>query len=244
MLKLPQVTLLVADNINPGLMRLALDDALAQIEFGQVLLFSNEDLLAGSGRRHRFVPWSDARKVTPEELLWRVAPIYIETSHALILHWDAGILNPGCWTDDFLAYDYIGAPWWYQDGRNVGNGGFSLRSARLMKHLWEKRLPVISPEDETLCRGYRRALETSGFQWVPEVLAARFSFECIPVAHATFGFHAMRNWPRVYKGGALRKRVELALQSDHVRRTATPGDQQLLAQLDEQLGLGHEAARA
>jgi hypothetical protein len=237
MLRLPQVTLLAADNINPGLMRLALDDALAQIEFGQVLLFSNEDLLAGSGARHRYVPWMDAKKVGPEELLWRVAPIYIETSHVLNLHWDAGVLNPRQWTDDFLAYDYIGAPWWYGDGRNVGNGGFSLRSARLMKYLWEKRLPVITPEDETLCRGYRRALEASGFRWAPEALAARFAYECIPVRHATFGFHAMRNWPRAYRGAPLARRVELALKSDHVRRTATPDDQRLLAQLGEQLAL-------
>jgi Protein of unknown function (DUF5672) len=237
MLKLPQVTLLVADNINLDLARLALGDALAQCEFGQVLLFAHEDLLADSGHRHRYVPWSDAKKVTPEELLWRVAPIYIETSHMLNLHWDAGVLDPGCWTDEFFDYDYIGAPWWYADGRNVGNGGFSLRSARLMKHLWEKRLPVITPEDETLCRGYRRSLEISGFQWAPEALAARFAFECIPVAHKTFGFHAMRNWAHVYQGEALCKRVNLALKSDHVRRTATPDDQRLLAQLGEHLGL-------
>jgi len=237
MLKLPQVTLLVADNVNPGLMRLALDDALAQCEFGAVLLFAHEDLLAASPLGHRWVPWTDATKVSPEELLWRVAPIYIETSHALVLHWDAGVLNPRCWTDDYLAYDYIGAPWWYADGRNVGNGGFSLRSARLMKHLWEKRLPVISPEDDTLCRGYRRALEARGFKWAPDPLAARFAYECVPVAHSTFGFHAMRNWPRAYQGKALRERVNLALQSDHVRRTATPDDQRLLAQLGEQLGL-------
>lgn len=234
MLNLPQVTLLVADNINPGLARLALNDALAQIEFGQVLLFSNEDLLADVfGLNYRFVPWTDAKKVTPEDLLWRVAPIYLETTHVLNLHWDAGVLNPRCWTDDFLRYDYIGAPWWYVDGRNVGNGGFSLRSARLMKHLWEKRFPVISPEDETLCRGYRRSLEASGFKWAPEPLAARFAFECVPVRHKTFGFHAMRNWPHVYKGEALRGRVIQALASDHVRRTATADDQrnlQLLAQ--------------
>jgi hypothetical protein len=218
MIKLPQVTLLVTDNVNPGLARMALADALTQIEFGQVLLFSHEDLLAPTEWRHRWVPWTDAKKVTPEELLWRVVPIYLETSHVLNLHWDAGVISPLSWTDDFLKYDYVGAPWWYGDGRNVGNGGFSLRSARLMQHIWQKR-------------GYRRSLETAGFQWAPEALAARFAFECIPVNYSTFGFHAMRNWPRVYKGGALRKRVELALQSEHVRRTATAADQQLLVNM-------------
>jgi Protein of unknown function (DUF5672) len=235
-LRLPDVTLLVADNINPGLMRMAMADALGQIEFGQVLLFAHEDLLAPSPWPHRWVPWASASEVGPEHLLWRVVPLYLETSHVLILHWDAGVINPSCWVDDFSKYDYIGAPWWYTDGRNVGNGGFSLRSAALMRYLHEKQLPVVTPEDDTLCRGYRRALEAIGFKWAPEELAAHFAFECVPPAAPTFGFHAMRNWPHVYRGEALRRRVLLALESDHVRRTATAADQQLLAQLGQQLG--------
>ena len=59
---------------------------------------------------------------------------YVETQHCLLVQWDGFVTNANAWRPDFLAFDYIGAPWpQFSDGRNVGNGGFSLRSRKLLK---------------------------------------------------------------------------------------------------------------
>lgn len=80
---------------------------------------------------------------------------YIETSYVLIIQYDGFILNPDAWTDEFLEYDYIGAPWWYTDDCNVGNGGFSLRSKKLLEILAnDDSILETHPEDHHICRTY------------------------------------------------------------------------------------------
>jgi hypothetical protein len=34
-----------------------------------------------------------------------------DTEFAILVHEDGFIVNPECWSDEFLKYDYIGAPW-------------------------------------------------------------------------------------------------------------------------------------
>jgi hypothetical protein len=52
---------------------------------------------------------------------------YFSTSHCLLIQEDGYVLDYQAWSDEFLEYDYIGAPWY---DNVVGNGGFSLRSKR------------------------------------------------------------------------------------------------------------------
>lgn len=123
--------------------------------------------------------------------LWR----YITTTHVLLIQHDGFVLDASAWTDEFLEYDYIGAPWNYRDGRNVGNGGFSMRSYRLMHAMATDDLvtenSTYAPEDEVICRLYRRHLESIySIKFAPEDLAHRFSFEMHPPRQKTFGFHA------------------------------------------------------
>jgi hypothetical protein len=122
--------------------------------------------------------------------LWR----YITTTHVLLVQHDGHILDGSAWTDEFLEYDYIGAPWNYKDGRNVGNGGFSMRSTNLMQFLSEdefiQSVGIYAPEDEVICRLYRKYLESKGVRFAPEELAHQFSFEMHPPRQKTFGFHA------------------------------------------------------
>jgi len=63
---------------------------------------------------------------------------YIDTEFAILIHDDGFIVNPSSWRDDFLDYDYIGAPWAHMhllDSNGVpvrvGNS-VSLRSKKLM----------------------------------------------------------------------------------------------------------------
>ena len=63
---------------------------------------------------------------------------YIDTDFCLIIQGDGFVIHPENWTDEFLKYDYIGAPWRnlaHYSFIRVGNGGFSLRSKKLLKIL-------------------------------------------------------------------------------------------------------------
>ena len=36
---------------------------------------------------------------------------YVDTEFAMLIHADGYVVNPEAWRDEFLDYDYIGAPW-------------------------------------------------------------------------------------------------------------------------------------
>jgi len=116
---------------------------------------------------------------------------YIETSHVLMCHEDGFAVNLEHWTDEFLEYDFVGAPWplsWFSPEHRVGNGGFSLRSKRLLHYLQCNRdrlwglsgqyRPEHQPnEDLHFCVHRRTELESVGFRWPSVELAAQFSME-------------------------------------------------------------------
>ena len=69
---------------------------------------------------------------------------HISTAHALCIQWDGYVLNAQAWDASFLDYDYIGSVWpQFGDGHRVGNGGFSLRSKRLLE-AWRSALQWIA----------------------------------------------------------------------------------------------------
>lgn len=118
---------------------------------------------------------------------------YVDTEYVLCVQWDAYILNPDAWTDDYLQYDYIGAPWWFSDDRNVGNGGFSLRSAKFLREVSKMPARNYHPEDVVCCRLMNKYLTNKGIKFAPEELAHRFSHEGNAKYDRTwrkqFGFH-------------------------------------------------------
>jgi len=131
---------------------------------------------------------------------------YFTTSHCLIVQHDGWILDGSQWTDDFLEYDYIGALWNYNDGRDCGNGGFSLRSHRLMHitatYPW---FEITHPEDEVISRLYRSKLQNCLLSFAPNEIAERFSYEMHDPFQPTFGFH--NNFTERYKEHIILKRT-------------------------------------
>jgi len=125
---------------------------------------------------------------------------HVATSHALVIQWDGYVVNPDLWDDAFLACDYIGAPW--SDG-SVGNGGFSLRSRRLLHALQDPGFTDVSEaEDVAICDVYRaRLMSDFKITFAGAALARRFSFEMevapIFAGSRTFGFHGVFNLPLV-----------------------------------------------
>jgi hypothetical protein len=132
---------------------------------------------------------------------------YFHTTHCLLIQHDGFVLSGESWTDEFLKYDYIGAPWLYPDGHNVGNGGFSLRSHRLQMLLGSDSLvKPTHPEDENIGRLYRDYLETEyDIKYAPQELAEKFSYELNKPICKTFGFHGYFHPP--YKPSVLIKRT-------------------------------------
>lgn len=222
-LQLPDVSLVMIETREHELARLAVEESLAKAAFSDVLIFTDKPSLFGDDQRYRFIAVPDfPDKLGWSRCLWQGVTPHLSTSHFLSIQWDSWVFDPDMWRDDNLLYDYIGSPWWYKDGRNVGNGGFSLRSTRLHRYLrlhLDKFPCTTNIDDDLLCRRYRHDLENAGFVWAPQKLAEDFSFELIRPSDTSrhFGFHGMFNWHAVLDKDKIMQRAEIAYRSDYIR---------------------------
>jgi hypothetical protein len=130
---------------------------------------------------------------------------YIDTDFVMTVQSDGFIINPELWSDNFLQYDYIGAPWpWHN---TCGNGGFSLRSKKFLdvssklKYVKDHDEYEHCPEDNFLCldRYNRRFMIENEIKFSDIKTALNFSFEH-PIAEYplhtiknSFGFHGKFN---------------------------------------------------
>ncbi len=138
---------------------------------------------------------------------------YIDTKYALIIQEDGFVVKSDKWDNSFLDYDYIGAPWPLpQDNfsfrdvygyiQRVGNGGFTLRSKKLLSLASELNLEWKSyygfyNEDGFFCCHNRHIYEQYGCKFADIHAAVKFSYETpIPENYniIPFGFHG-RNHP-------------------------------------------------
>lgn len=179
-LHLPNVTLIGVDT-NAQRLQAACDASTKDILFGAVKMITTAPI-----------------RSKQDYSLFCIRELYkhVDTEYMLIIQWDGYVLNYLAWNPAWLEYDYIGAPWWYTDGLNVGNGGFSLRTRRLMELTAQDSAfdKVFHPEDDAICRKRRRYLETQyGVKFAPDELARKFSIEGYNQANKTwsgeFGFH-------------------------------------------------------
>jgi hypothetical protein len=224
MLNLPDVTLVMIETREHELASLAIKECAELAKFGEVLVFT-DDMERWWPNADRIVHVEDwPNKEGWSRFLWNEVGKYVRTSHLLSIQWDSWIVDPEAWRDEFLRYDYIGAPWWYKDGLNVGNGGFSLRSTALQRYLAKHRkdYPCINAiDDDQLCRKYRPKLMQAGFEWATQEVADHFAFECLPQVHEkVFGFHGIFNWPKVMSAEDCERRVEVAARSPYIRKNA------------------------
>ena len=184
MLHLPDVTLCCVDSLNRDLAHRALRKSSEGVRFGQVTLC--EPPIRSHTDYSEYVLKSLVRD--------------IGTAFVLLIQWDGYVTNPAAWRDEFLDYDYIGAVWsWHCDDMQVGNGGFSLRSRRLLEALQDPTIQMAGvAEDETICRTFRPYLERRyGIRFAPTDTAERFSFEVGYPVRQPFGFHGLFNFCRV-----------------------------------------------
>lgn len=196
MLELPGVTLCCVDTTNHALALRALRLSCAGVRFGKVVLLTDR-MLTEPGVDVRPIAALRSRDAYSEFVLKSLAP-HIATTHVLLVQWDGYVVNPAAWDHAFLDCDYIGARWfWHPDGSSVGNGGFSLRSRRLLDALQDPRITLIEAEDATIGRSFRPLLEREyGARFASEAQADRFSFEAAYPIGQPFGFHGLFNFCR------------------------------------------------
>jgi len=198
MISLPNVTLVCVDTVNYGPALSAIHKTLEQIKPARTVFFTDIGMAPEGidviNIKHLYNK-DDYSKFMIKEL----GKYEFDTSHLLVIQWDGYVLDGDRWTDEFLEYDYIGAPWLYVDGRNVGNGGFSLRSAHLHDILASYSfIQPVNNEDDVICRMYRGYLEKEcEIKFAPEEVAHRFSFELHQPKQPTFGFHSFFHKPYV-----------------------------------------------
>lgn len=128
---------------------------------------------------------------------WNKAVIYelpkhIDTDFVMLIHADGFVVNPNSWRDEFLNYDYIGAPWplpndsfSFRDIDNnlirVGNS-VSLRSKKLLDlpndlNLEWKPFHGYYNEDGFICVNYRHEYLRAGHKFADIDVAKHFSHE-------------------------------------------------------------------
>lgn len=196
-LQLDQVTLCAAASVNVAATIAAMQRCLAAAGFAQALLFTDQPVSLPPGITPVTIrPLRSSRDYS--RFVLKDMAERVSTSHCLIVQWDGFILDPGAWDPAFLDFDYIGAPWpQFDDGHDVGNGGFSLRSLRLMRACQNPRFVDRGvAEDIVIARDNRAWLEEDlGLRFADRATASRFSFERDHEASRTFGFHGVFNLP-------------------------------------------------
>lgn len=206
MIIIPNTTLCCIDCYNQELSIKAIRHCLQLCQFGKILFFTDREYDIQNIELIK-IP-NIATKEQYSAFIIKELDKYIDTEFVLMIQYDGFIINPDSWSSDFQEYDYIGAKWrWYNDGLNVGNGGFSLRSKRLLKALSNNDIVLGSleyGEDTFICRTYRRYLEEKySIKFAPESVADRFSYERSEPVGKTFGFHGLFNMWRYIKADKL-----------------------------------------
>lgn len=197
--ELHDVTLVAATSVAMSATIEALEASMRQARFAEVLLLSDRAPPAGTDRA---ISWREIDPIASRgdysRFMLRDLSEQIGTNYALCVQWDGFVLDGGRWDPKFLHYDYIGAVWpQFHDGHAVGNGGFSLRSRRLLDAC--RTLPDnrVDAEDIVICRLCRPRLEQMGITFAPENVAKNFAYERTVPEGGEFGFHGAFNLVRL-----------------------------------------------
>lgn len=113
---------------------------------------------------------------------------YVDTEFVILIHDDGFVVNANSWKNDFLNYDYIGAPWDHkhlldENGEiiSVGNS-VSLRSKKLLDIPTKFNMPWVKHdnnfnEDTQICVWNRKLFTDNGIKFAPYDIAKYFSHE-------------------------------------------------------------------
>lgn len=208
MLNLNNITLLCMSSVSIDLSIKALLRSSEKINFGDIKFVSHEKPLNLDNKiKFCYIDKINSLDDYSYKMIYQLDK-YVDTDYVLVIQSDGYVINPHLWQDNFLNYDYIGAPFplprddfSYRDSNNklfrVGNGGFSLRSKKLIQlanklQLEWKSFHGFYNEDGFICGMYKEIYENNGMKFAPIDVAKYFSHEIqVPEIQGIipFGFH-------------------------------------------------------
>jgi hypothetical protein len=217
---LNEVTLVCFDTRNANAALESIKFSISQVNFSQKILFTSKalcskDIMSEAKILNIRVEYVSEIKSINDYSYFILAKLdyYINTKFCLITQWDSWVINPSYWDFSFLNFDYIGAIWPHYSDNQVGNGGFSLRSKKLLKATRDlinsySELPCPLIEDDYICRQYRNIFEEKyKIRFPTNKLANKFSIEGNGPPINSFGFHGMSNFHFVIKKDVVLKNL-------------------------------------
>ena len=218
-LTLPDITLLAVTSVEIEQHQMSLKISSQNIEFGAVKLLSSS-LPKKKYSDIEYISVAPMSRSGQNRFLMKDLYKYFETSHCLYVEADSFVVNADLWKEEFLEFDYIGAPWPNEVHINpnpelssrissplvlnmkencVGSGGFSLRSRKLLKTIakinYDSLKFPIKNEDLLICHYLYKDMIDKGIRFAPPKLAAQFAMEDThhlygQDVNSVFGFHA------------------------------------------------------
>jgi len=180
MISLPNVTLILVSG-PPGY---DVDDAVVALKHSQKGIEFGEVKFIQLGSITGIDSWSKSIVYDMHK--------YVDTDFALLIHENGFVVNPESWDDDWLNYDFVGAPWplpsdpvsyrdVYGNIVRVGNS-VSIRSKRLMElpsklDMEWKEYYGNHHEDGFICCHNRHLFEGRGMSFAPLEVAKWFGRE-------------------------------------------------------------------
>jgi hypothetical protein len=211
MVKLENTSLVCVTSVNIDRSIKALEYSCKGIEFADVILLTDVDVVREG---INVIKINKLDYIGYSKFIIYDLHKHIDTDYVLIIQDDGFIINPSEWSDEFFKYDYIGAPFpvppptdkiSYRDPfdvvQRVGNGGFSLRSKKILE------LPTILNLEWKSYFGYwnedgffavhnKHLFEKEGCKFAPIDTAYKFSIENDSddtLGKKSFGFHGKHN---------------------------------------------------
>jgi hypothetical protein len=193
-MKLKDITLVTVTSVDVEAAVMALEFSSKNLQFASIKLLSSRKPI-NLNENIEFIKIDELNLRGYSKFILNELGKHINTKYCLIVQGDGFVINSNIWSDDFLNYDYIGAPWpkqiktinpsgLYSLNRNrVGNGGFSLRSKKLLNvceeiNFEELNLPNFS-EDLIICHFLYESMLENGINFAPLEIAKKFSIESI-----------------------------------------------------------------
>ena len=137
-LKLPQITLVAMTSVNIKETIQAMEYSMRGIEFGDAVLITHKKPI-GLPKNIRYSHTSELTDIDAfnYKMVYELGD-HIHTDYAMIVHADGFIVHPEMWRDEFLKYDYIGAPWplpkesvsWIIRKRQIFHGKVSMHTVK------------------------------------------------------------------------------------------------------------------
>ena len=233
------ITLFTYTNICHELTELSLETSLKALpfDFDEILVFSDKKLKLS--KPYTYVELHKGKGIQTRneycEFCLKHLNDYIKTDHVLITQYEGMAVNSHCWTDEFLEYDYVGGPinekainvpLGLESGLGnkwvVGNGGFSLRSKKLLTALKDPHIKVklvdvygnnwVSIEDVAISAMYRNYLQDNySIKFADVALGLKFSSEYLSHKYS-FGFHGIQNIPLFFDDNMSYEYIEKYLK--------------------------------